>query len=362
MRIVSIVGARPNFVKLAPLSWEFSRHSNIEHQIIHTGQHYDDSLSGSFFETFKIPEPDINLNIGSSSHGIQTGRIMAALDPVLEEINPDWVLTLGDVNSTVAASLVAVKLGLKTAHVEAGLRSFDRTMPEEINRIVTDSISDLLLVTDLFGEENLLHEGVNPERIRIVGNIMIDVLVKMLPQVSIMEPWSKYGVKQQSYIVATFHRPSNVDDPERLRLLVEIIRAASVQWPVILPLHPRTRANLEKFKIMRILNEVPGVITIIPQDYIGFISLVTQAMAVITDSGGIQAETTWLDIPCLTLRENTEWQITITMGTNELVAMDKSEVLEKLHQIARGAWKQGSRPSLWDGQTAQRIIEALLAG
>ena len=361
MRIVSIVGARPNFVKLAPLCWEFAQHSSIEHLIVHTGQHYDDSLSCSFFETFRLPKPAINLNIGSSSHGVQTGRIMASLDPVLERIRPDWVLTLGDVNSTVAASLVAVKMGLKTAHVEAGLRSFDRTMPEEINRIVTDSISDLLFVTDSSGEENLLHEGVDPNRIRMVGNIMIDVLINMLPQALAIEKWLNFGIIAKPYLVATFHRPSNVDNPERLQLLVEIIQAASVQWPVILPLHPRTCASLEKFNIMQILNAVPGAIIITPQDYISFISLVTQAMAVITDSGGIQAETTWLGIPCLTLRDNTEWPITLTIGTNELVPMNKFKVLEKLHRVASGEWKSSSRPPLWDGLTARRVAEALNA-
>jgi UDP-N-acetylglucosamine 2-epimerase (non-hydrolysing) len=360
VNIVSIVGARPNFVKLAPLCWELENYSQVNHTVIHTGQHYDSLMSESFFSTLMINKPKININVGSTTHGKQTGRIMIQLEPVLQEIQPNWVITLGDVNSTVAASLVAVKLGIKTCHVEAGLRSFDRTMPEEINRIVTDSISDLFFVSEKSGVVNLQNEGKSPEQIKMVGNIMIDVLAKMLPQASTMEEWLKFKLKENQYIVGTFHRPSNVDSQERLKLLVDVIGFIATDWPIILPLHPRTQANLEKYDLMQKLNDTSGIVIIPPLDYISFLSLITKAMAVVTDSGGIQEETTWLGVPCLTMRENTERPITITSGTNKLVAMDKNNILDCLHQIARGDWKQGVRPPLWDGRTAQRIIEILV--
>ncbi|MBM3325690.1 MAG: UDP-N-acetylglucosamine 2-epimerase (non-hydrolyzing) [Calditrichaeota bacterium] len=359
MRIASIVGARPNIVKLAPLYWELAKRKNFEHIIIHTGQHYDDALSSSFFEIYKIHQPNINLNIGSASHGIQTGQMMTALEPEFDKLQPDWILTLGDVNSTLAAALTAVKMGLKTAHIEAGLRSFDRTMPEEINRVVTDSISDLLFTTDDYANENLSKEGVDGSKIHKVGNIMIDVLIEMLPNISTKKTHTKYGLEPQSYIVGTFHRPANVDEPARQRLLIDIILSIAKKWKIILPLHPRTRSRLEQYKFMQLLNEIPAVIITEPQNYIDFISLVQNSFAVITDSGGIQAETTWLGIPNITFRDNTEWQITLSLGTNRLVPLDAAEVMYNLHHIERGEWRQGQRPPLWDGKTASRIIDIL---
>ncbi len=359
MKIVSIVGARPNFIKIAPLCWELKSRPAIGHIIIHTGQHYAKNLSDSFFEILKIPQPDINLGIGSFNHGVQTGRIMVALEPVLKEICPDWVITVGDVNSTVAASLVAVKMNLKTAHIEAGVRSFDRTMPEEINRIITDRISDLHFITDEYARQNLLQEGVNASSIRLVGNVMIDVLCNMMPEINLAATWKNYKLKPAEYIVGTFHRPSNVDNPERLRILVEIIRSIAKNWKIIIPLHPRTQKNLSQANYFNYLRELTNVIITEPLDYVSFMSLVKNSMATITDSGGIQAETSWLGIPCLTLRENTEWIITLNLGTNELVGFDSGVVMEKLIQVANGNWKKGEQPPLWDGKTAIRIINDL---
>jgi len=361
MKIVTIAGARPNFVKLAPIAWELKDRPNVDHLIIHTGQHYDAALSDSFFETLDIPHPQINLGVGSSTHGVQTGKIMIELEPVLEKLKPDWVITLGDVNSTVAATLVAVKLGVKTAHVESGLRSFDRTMPEEINRIVTDSISDLLFVTEQSGLDNLFREGVEPGKIHFVGNVMIDVLVKMLPIAKSLQQWSKYGLNPSEYLIVTLHRPSNVDKKEKFYELCDALIRIASYIPIILPLHPRTKANIAEFGLLSVIGSNSSIKLIEPLDYLKFLSLVSQAKMVLTDSGGIQEETTFLGIPCMTIRYNTERPITVEKGTNELVPPTGVAILNSFEKLISDNWKNGQIPPLWDGNAAKRIVDILLS-
>ena len=305
MHIVSIVGARPNFMKIAPIAWAARKRPHIRHTIIHTGQHYDAAMSESFFDILDIPRPEVNLGIGSGSHGEQTGRVMMALEPLLSDYHPDWVLTVGDVNSTAATAMVAAKLGLATAHVEAGLRSFDRTMPEEINRLVTDAISDLLLVTEQSGLDNLHHEGVDERKIRMTGNVMIDTLVHHLAQAEQVRMAETLGLTPGSYVLVTLHRPSNVDDPAQLTDLTEALLEISRRCPVVFPIHPRTRQRMEAAGLYARLAAAPGMTLTPPQDYLSFLSLVTTCKAVLTDSGGIQEETTYLHIPCITLRPNT---------------------------------------------------------
>lgn len=360
MKIVSIVGARPNFVKIAPISWALRRREHVDHRIIHTGQHFDTSLSSSFFDTLDIPEPNLNLDVGSSSHGVQTGTIMCKLEPVLNEIRPDWVVVVGDVNSTVAATLVASKLGLRTAHVEAGLRSFDRTMPEEINRLVTDSISDLLFVTEQAALDNLSREGVPDEKVHFVGNVMIDTLIKILPKAREVAAWSEYGVDPGKYLVVTLHRPSNVDSYDSLKGLMDALVKISHDSPLIFPMHPRTRNKLKEFGILEDVQSHRGLIIAEPVDYLSFLSLVTGATGVITDSGGIQEETTYLGIPCITLRPNTERPVTIELGTNELIEPTGRSLMEAFNRLSAGTWKKGVIPKFWDGRTAERIADVLL--
>lgn len=361
MRIVSVVGARPNFVKIAPIARALRTQSGVDHVLIHTGQHYDRSMSDSFFETLEIPEPDINLGVGSSSHGVQTGRIMIELEPVLEELAPDWVVTVGDVNSTAAAALVACKLQRRVVHVEAGLRSFDRSMPEEINRVITDAVSDLLFVTEQSGRDNLAREGIDPGRVHLVGNVMIDSLVRALPSAREAEAWKRYRLSPGEYVLVTLHRPSNVDDPEMLRGIVEALIETAAAQPVLFPVHPRTRRSLERFDLFDRLAGAGGVTVTEPLDYRSFLSLTTAAKGLLTDSGGIQEETTHLGIPCLTLRANTERPVTIELGTNALIGSDLPALREALAALERGEWKRGERPPLWDGNTAERIAAVLLA-
>ena len=359
MHIVSIVGARPNFIKIAALDNEIRNHPNIKHTLIHTGQHYDEALSNSFFNILNIKDPDHNLGIGSGSHGVQTGRIMIELEPLLVSLKPDWVVTVGDVNSTAAAAFVAVKLGLKTAHIEAGLRSFDRTMPEEINRLVTDSISDLLFVTEQSGIDNLRREGVSNDKIHFVGNVMIDTLIRLLPKVKEKKTWENYNLQPGKYITVTLHRPSNVDNGELFLELMETLIEISVYYPIIFPVHPRTRKSFEKFGLTHSLSKSTNLILTEPLDYLSFLSLVSQSRALMTDSGGLQEETTFLGIPCLTLRNNTERPVTIELGTNNLVTPNKASIDEAFELLKTDKWKKGSIPPLWDGQAAKRIVEIL---
>lgn len=371
MLIVSVVGARPNFIKLAPMAWGLKNYPEIKHFIIHTGQHYDFTLSQVFFNSLDIPEPDINLEVGSESNSIQTARIMERLEPILDKLNPDWVITYGDVNSTLAAALVAAKMKIRTAHVEAGMRSYDRTMPEEINRIVTDVLSDLLFSPTEIELENLLKEGIDQRKIKLVGNIMIDVLARSLPKINYGQFYQTIINKHQArlrgsenapYIVLTIHRASNTDNPQNVKKWIEIIELLSHRgFVIIFPIHPRTKKSLEVNRLTNRLEQVPNLIIENPFDYLNFISLLRSCFAVITDSGGIQEEATWLNVPCLVLRSNTERIYCLQKGTTELVHLDAQIIDEKIDRIMQGQWKKSVIHPLWDGKTAQRIINSLLA-
>jgi len=359
MRILNIVGARPNLVKIAPLLREMRRHSEIEPILVHTGQHYDEKLSDVFFRQMAIPEPDVNLEVGSGSHAWQTAEILRKIEPVLIERKPDCVLVVGDVNSTVAASLAAAKLGIPVVHVEAGLRSFDRTMPEEINRIVTDALSDFLFVTEEDAIENLIHEGKRREQIHFVGNVMIDALKQFLPiaqKSKIADELGLASVKDQPYALLTLHRPSNVDSAETLGALLAAITEIASEIPVIFPVHPRTQDRLRAAGS----NSLNRIRFVPPLGYLDFLCLMSRARLVLTDSGGIQEETTALGVPCLTLRENTERPVTVTEGTNELVGQDPAKIVQAARAILNGQTKKGRVPRYWDGHASERIIEILL--
>ncbi|MBK7707735.1 MAG: UDP-N-acetylglucosamine 2-epimerase (non-hydrolyzing) [Acidobacteria bacterium] len=358
-KILNIVGARPNFMKIAPIQREMQRRSNeFQPLIVHTGQHYDEAMSDSFFRDLGIPAPDHHLEVGSASHAVQTARIMMAFEPVVLKEKPDWVLVVGDVNSTIACALVCAKLGVKIAHVEAGLRSRDRSMPEEINRILTDSISDLLLTTSQDADENLRQEGVSADKIRFVGNVMIDSLYYNLEKAKQLKIRENLGLTE--YAVTTLHRPSNVDEPEILGGLLDALRDVSKRLPVVFPVHPRTRANIEKFGFE---NKIAGsgIRLIDPLGYLDFMNLYSGARLVLTDSGGLQEETTALGIPCLTLRENTERPITIELGTNVLVGTNPDKIRAAACEILENSSKKAPGiPPLWDGKAARRICDALL--
>jgi UDP-N-acetylglucosamine 2-epimerase (non-hydrolysing) len=357
MRVLSVVGARPNFMKLAPVHGELSRRGDVEHVIVHTGQHYDPDMSDAFFEELRIPAPDHHLGVGSGSHAAQTAAVMQGLEPVLDHLRPDLVLVYGDVNSTLAAALVAAKLGLRVGHVEAGLRSGDWTMPEEINRVLTDRLSDLLFVPSRDAVENLLHEGIPAQRIHVVGNVMIDSLVAMLPAARALDAPARHGVAPGSYVVATLHRPSNVDDAATLRGLLGALDALGAQAPVIFPVHPRTR---ERIRCLKPGSTGTGDVRLLePLGYLDMLSLVASAALVITDSGGLQEETTYLGIPCLTVRPNTERPITCRLGTNRLVAARRDAILS----AARDGADMRARPRVpierWDGRAAERIAQVV---
>lgn len=359
MKIINIVGARPNLPKIAPLMREMKRHQEIEPLLVHTGQHYDEKLSAVFFRQMGIPAPDINLEVGSGSQAVQTAEVLKRVEPVLLDTKPDLVLVVGDVNSTVAVSLAAVKLGIPVAHVEAGLRSYDRTMPEEINRVVTDALADYLFVTEQDAVENLLKEGRPRESIFFVGNVMIDALRQFEPIAQKSLIGEELGLKETSrwrkYAVLTLHRPSNVDNPETLARLLTAVNAVAEEMPVIFPVHPRTQQRIaEGGMLHKQLRLLP------PVGYLDFLCLLSNATMVLTDSGGIQEETTALGVPCLTLRENTERPITISQGTNQLVGTDPENVIAAARKVLAGESKEGKIPELWDGRAAERIIEILL--
>jgi UDP-N-acetylglucosamine 2-epimerase (non-hydrolysing) len=350
VRLLHVVGARPNFPKLAPVH-RAAAAIDADQIIVHTGQHYDDQLSGSFFRDLGIPTPDVNLLVGSETHALQTARIMERFEPLLLAHRPDWVLVYGDVNSTMAAALVAAKLGIRLAHVEAGLRSYDRTMPEEINRIVTDRLADLLLTPSRDADVTLRAEGEPDEEIAFVGNVMIDSLLYALPAARATRFRQQLGVDGRAVIV-TLHRPSNVDDPDRLRALVASLREIATERPVIFPIHPRTRQRIADARL-----DLDGVTALSPVTYLQMLDLIFGAHAVITDSGGLQEETTALGIPCLTVRENTERPITITEGTNRL-APDPLELPRLVREVGR-AHPSSLRPEGWDGRAGERIVHAL---
>jgi UDP-N-acetylglucosamine 2-epimerase (non-hydrolysing) len=346
----------------------------IAHCIVHTGQHYDQKMSKGFFDDLGIPKPDINLEVGSGSHAVQTAEIMKRFEPVLQAEQPDVLLVVGDVNSTIACTLVASKIeygktsaGLPPTrkrpvivHVEAGLRSFDRDMPEEINRILTDAISDLLFVTEQSGEDNLRNEGIATEKIHFVGNVMIDTLRQHLEKARQSTIKERLAI-QGAYALVTLHRPSNVDSPETLQPLVQCLYEISRNIQLVFPLHPRTRNNMERFGMLDQLLATPGIIVTEPQGYLDFLKLIQDATLAITDSGGIQEETTVLGIPCITLRQNTERPVTVTEGSNYLIGTDPKKIILTARDVLSGASKKGSIPQYWDGQAGKRIIEALVA-
>lgn len=340
--------------------------TNFEVLLVHTGQHYDFEMSEVFFQNLKIPKPDIYLNIGSASHAAQTAKIMVAFEKVVLKEKPDLVIVVGDVNSTVACSLVASKLNVKIAHVEAGLRSFDRTMPEEINRIVTDSLSDFLFVSEPSGIRNLKREGINPEKVYFVGNIMIDTLMSNTNKIKksdilarIPLNSSNNRLQRGNYAVLTLHRPGNVDSEKTLSEIYEILRAISQRIKIVYPIHPRTKKMIEIHNFLHKFKSLENLLMIDPVGYIDFIKLVREACFVLTDSGGIQEETTVLRVPCLTMRENTERPVTIQEGTNILVGRDKKKIMNAVNKIFQRKWKKSKIPRLWDGKTAERIVKVL---
>jgi UDP-N-acetylglucosamine 2-epimerase (non-hydrolysing) len=357
-RILSVVGARPNYMKVAPLHRAFARYADrVEHLIVHTGQHYDAEMSDVFFADLEMPQPAVFLGVGSGTHAQQTARIMLAFEPVCMQLRPQLVIVVGDVNSTIACALTAVKMGIPVAHVEAGLRSFDRTMPEEINRVATDAIADYFFVTEPSGVENLRREGALPERIFLVGNTMIDSLLFALPKAKASRLRERLGLRPREYVVVTLHRPSNVDNPEQLRQLLQILGELAEWREVVFPAHPRTRQAIERFGLQRLVEPLR---LLPPLSYVEFIALVLEADFVLTDSGGIQEETTYLGIPCLTLRTTTERPITCQMGTNQLVPPQPEALRRALAALRNGERKRGQVPPLWDGHAAERIAQIVV--
>lgn len=366
VKLIHVVGARPNFMKVAPVHPAIGHYPQIRQLLIHTGQHYDLNMSDIFWQQLGLPAPDINLGVGSGSHAVQTARIMTRFEGVVLKEKPDLVLVYGDVNSTVSAALVCAKLGIRVGHVEAGLRSFDRTMPEEINRLMTDQIADLLFTPSLDGDENLLREGVARDKIHFVGNVMIDTLVRLLPMT--LERWQTgrfaldgLTVDQGRYALVTLHRPSNVDDPAMLEEIMAALADISRVVPVIFPIHPRTRQRLSDMNLLNPESANQDLKFLDPIGYLDFLALQRYAALVITDSGGIQEETTYLNVPCLTVRENTERPVTVSLGTNLLVGRDMDRLRSETQRILRGENRKRQAPPLWDGHAAERIA-AVIAG
>jgi len=361
VRILVVAGARPNFVKVAPVIKALKQTGRGEVALVHTGQHYDYSMSAAFFEELFIPAPDIFLGVGSGSHGEQTARILSAFEEVLLKDPPAAVAVVGDVNSTLACALAAAKCGVPVAHVEAGLRSFDRTMPEEINRVLTDALADYLFTHSPDADENLRREGVPEERIFLVGNVMIDTLREYEAAARARDVAGRLGLQAGGYAVCTLHRPSNVDEPGTLRTVVQILTDLQSECPVVFPMHPRTRTRLETFGLADVLLEQKNIQAIDPLGYLDFIGLMATAALVLTDSGGVQEETTALGVPCLTLRESTERPVTVTLGTNAVVGTDSNRILAAARRALNGDWPRGILPEGWDGHAAERIAAVLCA-
>jgi UDP-N-acetylglucosamine 2-epimerase (non-hydrolysing) len=360
-----VVGARPNFIKMAPLLRALEVYSCVEATLVHTGQHYDENLSEVFFTELGMKRPDVSLGIGSGKHGVQTARILERMEEALERGTPDGkrydrMIVVGDVNSTMAATLAAAKLGLPVAHVEAGLRSFDRSMPEEINRVVTDALCDMLLVSEPAGAANLHNEGHAEEHIHLVGNVMIDTLVRLLPKAKERETLLNHKLKAGDYGVVTLHRPSNVDAEETLSGLLDVLVKTSRDIPLVFPVHPRTQARLAQFGLAQRLSQESGILQLPPLGYLDFLSLTSQTRFIVTDSGGLQEESTALGIPCLTARPNTERPITVEEGTSTLVANDPEMLERNLRAVMDGTYKRGRCPELWDGHASQRIAKILV--
>ncbi len=354
MHVLHVVGARPNFMKVAPVHAAFRKRAGVRQSLVHTGQHYDANLSDIFFEQLQIPRPDVSLEVGSGSHAVQTAEVMIRFEKTILERKPDLVLVYGDVNSTVAATLVCAKLGTKLAHVEAGLRSFDRTMPEEINRLVTDQLADMLLIPSAEAEGNLLREGVASDKIYFVGNVMIDTLRTLLPQARMPE----IPNLSDDFALVTLHRPSNVDDPATLKRILTTLTTISDRLQIVFPVHPRTKARIENLGFD--FEDSTRFFAIPPTGYLECLALQQRATVVITDSGGLQEETTALGIPCLTVRENTERPVTVTHGTNTLVGTDMELLSREVSQILAGHGKGGRIPPLWDGSASERIADVVL--
>ncbi len=367
MKVIQVVGARPNFMKVAPLHRAIQKLAGWTSKIVHTGQHFDAKMSDVFFSQLELPEPDFFLGIGGGSHTEVTAKIMVAFEKIVEVEKPDLIIVVGDVTSTLACTLVAIKMGIKVAHVEAGLRSFDRSMPEELNRILTDSVADYLFVTEESGMQHLKNEGVADERVFFAGNVMIDSLVRYQEKAkttTILEDLglrtSDSGLMTSDYIVMTMHRPANVDTEKGLQSILELIELSSQETKIIFPIHPRTRAHMEKFGLADRLDQAKNLIMTEPLGYLEFIQLMSNATAILTDSGGIQEETTYLGVPCLTFRDSTERPITVTLGTNQLLSdLDPKKTYAALKEILAGKVKKGSIPPLWDGKAAERIAAKL---
>jgi UDP-N-acetylglucosamine 2-epimerase (non-hydrolysing) len=363
--LICVVGARPNFMKMAPIIRQLQQVKHlIMPYLVHTGQHYDQAMKDTFFQQLGIPEPDKDLGVGSGTHAVQTANIMLQFEPVLDEIKPFAVLVVGDVNSTIACGLVAVKKQIPLIHVEAGLRSYDREMPEEINRILTDQLSDLLLTTERSAADNLIKEGIEPSRVYFAGNVMIDSLLSNCKQAdSLQTTLQKYNCKQvinqNDYALLTLHRPSNVDDSETLSRLIQVVGDVSKKLPVIFPVHPRTQ---QKISQAGLLDRLPSdrVILLPPVSYLEMVGLMQTAKVVLTDSGGLQEETTALGVPCITLRENTERPITITEGTNTIVGTDPAKIMQCVDEVLANGGKSGRIPEYWDGKAAERIVKEIV--
>lgn len=347
-------------MKIAPIMRAFDTAGNFKILLVHTGQHYDENMSRLFFDELGIPKPDINLEVGSSSHAVQTADIMKRFEPVVLDFKPDYVLVVGDVNSTIACGLVAVKLGVKLIHVEAGLRSFDWTMPEEINRILTDRISDLLFVTEQSGIDNLRNEGVNSDKVHFVGNVMIDTLLANREKAQKSDVLEQLGLEAKKYVVITLHRPSNVDDMAKFAEIIAAFEEIGKDMKLVFPIHPRTRNNIRNSELEQRVEAIVNLLLVEPVGYLDFLCLMSSACLVITDSGGIQEETTILGVPCMTLRENTERPVTITEGTNRLCSIITEDILKNYRKIRDGDKDNShSVPKLWDGKAAERIVRII---
>ncbi|MFQ5779942.1 MAG: non-hydrolyzing UDP-N-acetylglucosamine 2-epimerase [Nitrospiria bacterium] len=364
MKVIVVAGARPNFMKVAPLIEALKKaqagNRDLRFKLVHTGQHYDKQMSKAFFEALDIPRPDVDLGVGSGSHAGQTGRVMIAFERLLHQEKPDWVVVVGDVNSTMACTIVAKKGGIRVAHVEAGLRSRDWTMPEEINRVVTDVLCDLLFTTDQIAIDNLRAEGVAADKIHFVGNVMIDTLLKHRRMAEQLRQWERFGLKPDTYGVLTLHRPSNVDEKEAFEGILLALETVQKGLPLIFPIHPRTRRMAEGFGLWEEMNGWPNVHIVEPLGYLEMLSLTSQASLILTDSGGLQEEAVVLGVPCITLRENTERPITVSVGANRVVGNRPESILEAVKKQLSKSRMKFRQPEKWDGAAAGRIIEILL--
>ena len=359
MKIIHVIGARPNYMKVAPIYAALAEKPGVTQLLVHTGQHYSPEMSALFFDALQMPQPDINLEVGSGSHAVQTAKVMEAFEPVVEEFQPDVVLVVGDVNSTIACAIVAKKLHVDVVHVEAGLRSLDMKMPEEVNRVLTDRISDWLFTTEPSGTENLLAEGVPADKIKHVGNTMIDSLVRQKERAAELNVLEEYGQVHGEYLLGTIHRPSNVDEEESLTEVVQTLLEAAERLPLLLPLHPRTQGNMEKCGVSDLIVGHPRVTVTGPLGYLEFLRCQLGARVILTDSGGIQEEASYLGVPCLTMRENTERPITLDMGTNRLVGTSKSDIIRNLDEVMALKDQEAPKIPLWDGLAGVRIADEL---